>query len=318
MAVVADVVQLSSRVPPQMHGATLLDYLCRRFRYFDRDGWQRELDRGRIEVDGVTAGADLVMRGGTAVVYNKPHQEPPIDRDVRILYRDSDIVVVDKPAHLPMHSDGPFLRHTLIFLLRSEHGLAGATLVHRLDRETSGVVVVAQNRDARRKLDEQFAAGTVGKHYLAVVHGSPPDTFRCDAAIGHAATSEVALRRSAAADARATKTASTAFETLERAGARSLVRCVPGSGRTHQIRVHLEHLGHPIVGDKLYGRPDADYLGFVHAVKAGADPRQETDTAPSRQLLHATELQFRHPTSGAVVAFTSPAPPEFRRWLLAP
>ncbi|MCA8974219.1 MAG: RluA family pseudouridine synthase, partial [Planctomycetes bacterium] len=291
-------------------------YLAERFRYHDRATWTGEAREGRLLLDGEVAAPDAVARTGAILVYRKPHREPPIDRSIRLIHQDADIAVVDKPAQLRVHADGPFLRHVLIHLLRTECGIADATLVHRLDRETSGLVVVARSRTARRHLESQFATGTVEKEYLAVVHGIPPGPFCCRQPIGHAADSKVALRRSAAADARNPKAARTEFGIEERGPCRTLLRCRPHTGRTHQIRVHLEHCGFPIVGDKLYGRSDDDYLGFVQAVKAGADARTATDGRPSRQLLHAASLTIRHPVGERSMTFFSPLPDEFRRWLV--
>ncbi|MCA8950583.1 MAG: RluA family pseudouridine synthase, partial [Planctomycetes bacterium] len=255
------------------------------------------------------------LRAGAALCYRKQHREPPIDRDVRVLHRDPALLVVEKPAHLPVHGDGAFVRHTLIHLLRHELGHPEARIVHRLDRETSGLLVVARTDAARAALERQFVAGSVGKSYLAVVHGAVERDFVCDAPIGRATTSSITLRRAAAANARDPKPASTRFTVLERGRDRTLLGCEPATGRTHQIRVHLEHVGHPLLGDKLYGRTDAEYLAFVARVKAGGDPREVPPGEPPRQLLHAAALAFRHPDDERALRFESAAPAEFGAWL---
>ena len=107
------------------------------------------------------------------------------------------------------------------------------------------------------------------------------------------------------------------FTVAERGPDRTLLTCRPTTGRTHQIRAHLEHAGHAILGDKLYGRPDADYLAFVRRMKAGGDPRETPPGEPGRQLLHATRLRLRHPTSNAPTEFEHDPPREFFEWLLA-
>lgn len=307
--------ELSSRVPATAAGQTLLDWLASRFRYHPRERWQDEIGAGRVRIDGRDAAPGDVLAAGMTVLYCKLHREPVVDRTVRVLHADAALLVVEKPAHLPMHADGPFVRNTLIHLLRTEHGHPEARIVHRLDRETSGLVVAARASAARRALERQFSAGTVAKHYLAVVRGEVAADFVCDAAIGHSTTSSIALRRSAAADSKQARPARTDFRVLERAPGRTLLECVPATGRTHQIRVHLEHAGFPVLGDKLYGRPDADYLEFVRRMKAGGDPRDTPAGQPSRQLLHAASLEFEHPDSGERLRFESPSPPEFDRWL---
>jgi len=310
-----NVLELRSRVPGKSAGQPLGDYLAGRFRYHDRDAWAAHVTAGRVLVDGRSAHADDPVRAGAEVLYRKVHREPWVDDRIRVLHTDPDLVVVDKPAHLPMHADGPFVRHTLIHLLRTAHDFPDARVVHRLDRETSGVVVLPRTRRASRAVQEQFRAGTVEKLYLTVVAGRVEEHFHCDRPIGHSATSRIALRRSAAPDAVEPRPAFTRFAVVEHGPAATLLRCQPTTGRTHQIRVHLENCGHPVLGDKLYGRPDDDYLAFVHRMKAGGDPRAGPDDAPDRQLLHACSLEFDHPATGERVRYEAGAPPSFRDWL---
>lgn len=305
---------LRSRIPKPAHGMSLLDYLLQRFRYLDRETWLAELRAGRVQLDGAVAGPDLILRAGAELAYHKVHREPEVSRDVRTVHTAPGFVVVDKPAHLPMHSDGPFVRNTLIHMLRSG-GLPEAELVHRLDRETSGLCVVARTKAARQHLERQFATATVAKAYLAVVRGQVLIDFSATAPIGHSAHSTITLRRSAAADARDGRPARTDFEVLERGAGGTLLRCVPHTGRTHQIRVHLEQAGHAVLGDKLYGRPDADYLAFVTRVKQSGNAREVGPAEPDRQLLHAAELAFDNPDGSERMQFRSPMPDEFRAWL---
>jgi len=306
--------QLASRIPADAHGSALIDYLLARFRYHDRSAWLGELRAGRLTVDGVKVLADHRLRAGASLVYTKVHREPEVPLDLPIIYDDAALLVVAKPALLPMHADGPFIRHTLIHVVRTTLGLPDAHLVHRLDRETSGVVVVAKSGPVRAVLERQFAAGEVEKTYQAIVSGAVAADFRVDAPIGHAAHSTIALRRSAAPDARDPRQAATDFAVERRGADRTLLRCTPHTGRTHQIRVHLEHAGHPLLGDKLYGCPDAHYLEFVARVKAGGDPRDLRPGHPPRQLLHAAEIAFAHPLDGTPVRFRADPPADFAAW----
>lgn len=306
--------RLESRLPAAADGQHLLDYLATRFRYLGREAWADEIRAGRILVAGKPALPHQRLRRGACLTYWKPGAEPAVDDNFRILRQTNEHAIVDKPAHLPMHADGPFVQHTLVHLLRSGP-LPTASLVHRLDRETSGVCVVALTTAARRDLEAQFAAGAVTKHYLAIVHGEVAGDFLATAAIGMAAASSITLRRSAASSAVAAKPARTAFRLLARGGGRSLLLCRPFTGRTHQIRVHLEHHGHPLCGDKLYGRSDADYLAFVHRVKAGGDARQAAPGTPPRQLLHALRLAFTAPGSGQPEQAEAPLPADWQAWL---
>lgn len=310
------VIELRSRVPPDAHGMLLVDYLARRFPYLDRQRWSDEIRAGRLWLDGRIATGSQTVRKAAALVYRKPHREPEVDRRVQLVHTDADFVVVDKPAHLPVHADGPFVQNTLVHIVRTMLHDEALQLVHRLDRETSGLCLLARTAHVRDALRTQFAAGTIGKTYVAVVRGRAETDFTIDRPIGNAAHSEIALRRSAAADARDPKPAYTQVVVLRRGPERSLVRCLPRTGRTHQIRVHLEAVGFPVLGDKLYGRPDADYLAFVHRVKAGAAPSEVPPGEPGRHLLHAAALAFVHPRTGESVAFTAPQPADFAPWLV--
>ncbi|MBL9078633.1 MAG: RluA family pseudouridine synthase [Planctomycetes bacterium] len=311
----ADELELRSRVPAAAHGKALLDYLLQRFPYHDRAAWLREIADGRLRCDGRPLTAQARLATGMQLVYHRAHAEPPVDDRITVLHDDAAIVVVRKPAHLPVHADGPFVRNTLVHLLQTRLQSPSLQLVHRLDRETSGLCVVARTAAARDALRRQFAAGSVHKGYVAVVRGVVAADFEVTLSIGHAVGGEVALRRSCAPDARAAKPAATTFTVLAVGRGRTLLRCVPRSGRTHQIRVHLEAAGHPIVGDKLYGRPDADYLAFVAHVKQGGAASAAPAGEPGRQLLHAAELAFDHPDTGQRCTFADPAPDEFRTWL---
>jgi RluA family pseudouridine synthase len=240
-------------------------------------------------------------------MWRRTTAEPEVDRNVTVLHEEADFVVVDKPAHLPCHADGPFQRNTLVYLLREQ--LGPVQLVHRLDRETSGLMVAARTERARTALDQQFRQSLVQKRYLAIVHGRVPADFVAEQPIGRDPASAIALRRAAvdpaAADA---QPARTEFEVLRRGEDRTLLRCTPKTGRTHQIRVHLVAHGFPILGDKLYGRSDADYLRFVQHVKQGGSARWAPDGGPDRQLLHAESLCFAHPVTQSMVRYERDMP----------
>ena len=316
LASAASTLRLESRIPRGLAATTLLDYLANRFRYLDRGAWSAELAAGRVFLDGRIVRTDRPIRGGERVAYERPHHEPPVDRDVRVLHADAAIVVVDKPAHLPAHADGPFVRNTLIQILRERLAAPELRLVHRLDRETSGVCVLAHTEAARAFVAEQFARGAAEKSYVAIVRGRPATmSFTVDQAIGRAPNSIVALRRCADANAIDAKPARTDFEVLRVGAHCAMVRCTPRTGRTHQIRVHLESVGLPVLGDKLYGRPDADYLAFVQRVKAGGVAADVGPGEPGRHLLHAARLSFVHPEDGAMRTFEAPLPAEFTTWL---
>ena len=313
----AQATPLSSKVPAAASGRLLADYLATRFAYRSRDAWRQSCRDGAVMLRGRAAASDDVVRTGDVVTWLRPDAEPPVARDIQVLHQDQQLVVAVKPAHLPSHADGAFQRHTFVQLLRDLVEDQELSLVHRLDRETSGVMVVARQKSARGALQRQFQDHGITKRYLAIVRGVPAaDRYEVDAPIGRDPASNVSLRRAALAHgAEGAQPAHTSFTVLTRRPDRALLACVPHTGRTHQIRVHLCHLGHPLLGDKLYGRSDAEYLAFVHAVKQGQDPRLAPPGQPSRQLLHAASLGFDHPASGQRLQFEAPLPAEMQSWL---
>lgn len=306
---------LVSRIPRDAAGLTVLAYLTARFRYRTQDQWRAELFAGRIRVDGRPVAGYHTLRAGAELAYLTLHREPYANEAVVLLHHAGGFVVADKPAHLPMHADGPFVRRTFVQIVRELARDPALQLVHRLDRETSGLCVAASDQTARSHLQRQFAASTVAKTYLAIVRGELHGSFVIEAPIGRSATSRIALRRSAAADARDAQPARTAFEVLAVAAGRSLVRCRPTSGRTHQIRVHLEAHGAPLLGDKLYGHPDDHYLAFVERVKRDGDARLVAPGEPDRHLLHASDLAFVAPAGEQPIAFHCDPPADFAAWL---
>lgn len=292
--------ELTSRIPAWANGKDLLVYLVSRFPYLTAESWRAELAAGRVSIAGKRVATTLLVRRGQVLCWLRQASEPEVDRDYRVVLHHDEFIVVDKPAHLPCHADGAFVRNTLVHLLGQK--LGKVHLVHRLDRETSGLLVVARTERARSALDQQFRSGTIQKSYLAVVHGLVDADFIAEGFLGHDLKSAIAVRRSVvAATAPGAKAARTEVVVIQRGSDRTLVRITPRTGRTHQIRVHLAAHGHPILGDKLYGRSDDQYLDFVRHVKAGGTARFAPDGGPNRQLLHASRLVFNHPIDKVTV-----------------
>jgi 23S rRNA pseudouridine1911/1915/1917 synthase len=208
-----------------------------------------------------------------------------------VLHEDDDLLVVNKPAGLVCHPTKDGERSSLIGRIRLHLGHSEGRLVNRLDRETSGIVLVARHEGAARELGRLFARRAAEKRYLAIVHGHPAsDETSIVAPLGKDEGSPVAIKdcvRTGGADAR------TDVHVLRRftreGGAFSLVEAVPRTGRKHQIRIHLAHVGHPIVGDKIYGGDDRLYLRLVTGTLTPADERR---LMLSHHALHARSLSF--------------------------
>ncbi|MEX0627348.1 MAG: RluA family pseudouridine synthase, partial [Cucumibacter sp.] len=241
-----------------------------------------------------------------------------------ILYEDAALIVIDKPAGLVVHPAPGSWTGTLVNALihhcgTSLSGIGGVRrpgIVHRLDKATSGVMVVAKTGAAMRELAAQFAdhgrAGPLQRDYLALVWGAPsPPAGTIDAPLGRAPHNRLkqTVRKSGG------RRALTHYSTAERFGgdksAVSLVRCRLETGRTHQIRVHLAHIGHPLLGDPLYG------AGFASKANTLPEAARQALDALGRQALHATRLAFAHPVTAQTLAFETPPPADMAALIAA-
>ncbi len=276
-------------------GCRMLDMLCAVFPHLAREYWEERFASGLIVDDARRpAAADRVVRSGERYLNRMPAMsEPAVNADIRVLYEDAAIVVIGKPAPLALHPSGRFNRNTLQSILNAVYHPQKLRPVHRLDANTTGVVVLARTREFARQLQSQFAAGGVEKRYVARIQGVPAaDEFACDAPIGEA-TTDLGAR---AIDEEG-QAALTTFRVLRRLeDGTSLVEATPVTGRTNQIRVHLWHLGWPIVGEQAY----------LPAGRLGETQTHEVEDAPL--CLHAREIAFTHPLSGERVRFECAAP----------
>lgn len=296
-------------VEAEQEGSRLDRYLASRLGTISRSQIQRLIKEGRVLVDGRAAKANLALKGGQVVaveiseaVESMVAAEP---LPVAVLYQDEDIAVVDKPAGMVVHPAAGHANGTLVNALLHHvtdlSGIGGEKrpgIVHRLDRGTSGLMVVAKNDQAHEALARQFHDRQVDKEYVALVWGEVQPGRRIDTPIGRDSSDRKKMsaraRRSREAVTRVVRT-----EPLSRALTLAVVAI--HTGRTHQIRVHLSEIGHPVVGDALYGGVRRRVPGDLRAVS-----RLE------RPFLHAARLAFRHPSDGRRMEFTSPLPEDLQ------
>jgi UPF0176 protein len=280
------------KVSAEYDGVKLLDFLCSILKHIPREEWKRDLDAGRfVNAMGKVVGAEQVVKSGER--YNhvtENEQEPDVNFGVRILHEDEALVVLEKPAPLPVHSCGRYNRNTLQYLLEKVYAPQVPHPAHRLDANTSGLLLVSRTRHFAGLLQPQFADGKVQKKYLAKVYGHPrEDRFLCELPL-----SEQTRQAGARFADENGLSARTEFQVLERlADGTSLLEVQPITGRTNQIRIHLWELGFPIVGEQLY-LPNKQ-LG---AVQTGA-----VEDPPL--CLHARSLSFIHPLTRERVCFES-------------
>jgi RluA family pseudouridine synthase len=284
-------------------GRPLIDWLAGRFSYLDRESWKARIADGSISVDGERAEPGRALRAGERVAFSPGADaaEPETDGRVRDLYEDGDYLVVDKPGDLPCHPGGRFFKGTLWYLLRER--LGEVRIATRLDRETSGCVVLCKNPEAARRFQRLHEAGRVEKRYLAMVHGAFPDELYAEGELTDDGESAVRKKRRFGPQGSGGEYCATRFALTERSGGLSLVRAELITGRTHQIRATLCSLGYPVVGDKLYGTDEARFLRFI----AGALTEEDQEALMlDRQALHCESISFPS-GSGALIRASCPA-----------
>jgi 23S rRNA pseudouridine1911/1915/1917 synthase len=272
---------------------------------------QRLIKEGLIQVAGRDTKANQPVKAGQAIEIDLPAPLDPTPRPealpLPILYQDEDLIIVDKPAGMVVHPAAGHSSGTLVNALLHHiddlSGIGGERrpgIVHRLDRGTSGLMVVAKHDSAHAELSRQFHDREVEKEYVALVWGEVQAGRRIDTPIGR----DPSNRKKMSARARRSREAVTRIVRAERLKALTLVQVAIHTGRTHQIRVHLSAIGHPIVGDPLYGGVHRRVPGDLRAI-----------THLERPFLHAARLVFKHPQDGRRMEFTSELPEDLQRVL---
>ena len=294
-------------------GKTLNAFLAARFTYHTEEAWARLIADGRVRVNGRNAGPAAALKAGDELRYEASDiPEPWVDERFGTVLDDPLLLVVDKSGNLPCHPGGRYFNHTLWALLKARCGVPDPVLVNRIDRETSGLVVVGKTPEAARNMTKQFAAHSVVKRYTVFVEGEFPE--RLDAAGWLSADPASAIRKKrrftpaeAGSDKpdKAAEWAETGFERVRACGGFSAVTALPRTGKLHQIRATLLSLGYPVVGDKLYGVDETFFLKFCEDALTDADWGR---LRLRRQALHAAYLRFRHPRCGTLIEAVAPLP----------
>ena len=282
-------------------------YLSERFSYLSRSSWQKEIKTGRILVNGKhSLISSFILKKGDLIKFTaEPKEEPPVDFSHKILYEDSSFIAVQKSGDLPVHPAGKYFQNTLLFILEKEYS-AKLFPAHRIDRETSGIVLFARNPRIAAKLQEEISNGK--KTYTAIVRGLTPNEFENSASIGDSPDNSSAVRKKRIAGKEGTEKSYTFFKTILCFGNFSFIKAFPETGRLHQIRVHLEHSGFPIVGDKIYGGNDSLFVRFINE---GMTAELEEQLLMKRCALHASSIELKHPETGEQIKINSPLPEDF-------
>jgi 23S rRNA pseudouridine1911/1915/1917 synthase len=285
-------------------------FLREKFPAASRSALQRLIEEGHIRVNGLNVKATHHPHAGELIEIHWPEATPaearPENIPLDVLFEDEALLVVNKPAGLVVHPSAGNEEHTLVNALLfhchgSLSGIGGVArpgIVHRLDKETSGCLVVAKNDATHIALSEQFAGRRVEKIYQAILCGElARETGEIRAAIARHPSHR---KRMAATDDDDGRAAHTSYQLIERLNAATLVDAQIHTGRTHQIRVHFQFIGHPLVGDDTYGaRPNARL-------------KELTNYAAPRVMLHARDLSFEHPRTKKMMTFAAPVPQDFK------
>jgi len=322
---------------PEAKGQRLDQFLVAQFEDVSRSRVQLLIDQGDVLVNGIVEKASLKLRGGERIdITGEPHPAPlkamaeeiPLD----VVYEDADLAVINKPAGMMVHAgsgqnEDERSRGTLVNALLFRFKALSATggdlrpgIVHRLDKDTSGLIVVAKNDRTHAALAEMFSSRQIKKTYVALVQGElerPKGTINAN--VGRDPVRRTRMTAKPLGDAR---TAVTHYETIRRLANRfgkfSLIRVRIETGRTHQIRVHMSSIGHPVVGDTLYGGAGqlTDQVASQALTSKAARRKAEPERLKlGRNFLHAAQLEFPHPKTGKLLQLEAPLPAELEEFL---
>lgn len=321
-----DSVVLSFRVPNELEGQRLDRFFEWRIPRLTRERAREIIAACAAHPDGRRRSAhERLHAGETVLLVRQRFVEPAAPRTFGVLHEDEAMLVVDKPAGLPVHPSATYHRNTLTALLRERYGESAPHIAHRLDKETSGIVVCGRPGPDEAALKKQFELRKVDKAYLAIVSGVVKDDYgTIDLPLGRRRPKD---EPSALVEADHLlievrpdgQPAFTRYQVRARRADRTLLELWPETGRQHQLRVHLAAIGHPILGDKLYG--PAGQQPFLEMIERGENVTGEMSDDIRRRLghhrhaLHAAKLSIDHPRTGARLSLVSPLPDDLKRLL---
>jgi 23S rRNA pseudouridine955/2504/2580 synthase len=287
-------------------GLQLANFLENQFTYYNSVAWSRELSEGKLSINGSLASGNEVLKMGDKICFLGPEfQEPEVDTNISILFEDEYFLVVSKSGDLPVHPAGRYKKNTLLEILKSQYN-QDISIVHRLDRETSGIILVAKNPKSASRLHRLFSERHILKEYIVYIYGNFPDHFNACGWIGRDLQSKIRKKQIFSINQEPNfQETHTEFQILERFGNISKIIAKPITGKMHQIRASLHSLGFPVVGDKIYGLSEDIFLDFIQTGNAPNYPI-------SRQALHAHKIEFQHPFTNEFHSFFAEEPEDMK------
>ena len=309
--------------------------LARKYPQINRSGWQERIRDGRVLVNEMQVRPSRRLKEGELIKFSYQQKaEPDVDKSYSIIYEDQHLYVINKPANLPVHPSGIYNDNTLTSLLKKDRTTSGSIhLIHRLDRETSGLIILAQNREAAARLHDVFRNSQVHKEYLVLIEGDFPEYLDARGILSRDYDSAVRKKRRYFPDGEPPffgpgklleedkpQTCRTEFHRLHsfspsgapEMGRVSLLKAVLHTGRLHQIRATLQSLGFPVVGDRMYGVDSALYLEWIE--------KRETQNNKlrlrlKRTALHCRRLEFKHPFEERLIQLEAKLPADMADFL---
>lgn len=325
----ADTYLVTFTVEPYDCNMRVDHFLKSKYRKLSRERIKKAIKDGRVLINQEPAKpARITQIGDRVSLLKEKGDEPEVDFNFQVLFEDEDILVVDKPGNLPCHPSGRYFFNTLLTQLRviNENEVDEGQehyIVHRLDRETSGVMVLGKSNEMATNLQKQFFDRKTKKEYLAIARGRLAEKhYDIAAPLARDPNSEITLKMHVVEfgpdgqplylPPNAVLASKTIIDVEDYFGDYTLVRCKPHTGRQHQIRIHLDSIGHPIAGDKLYGQ---ESHVFLNNIKKITPLEVEPGLVLTRHALHAARLQFAHPRTGKALDFQAELPSELKDFL---
>lgn len=300
--------KLGNNICSHFVGMRLDMYLAHHFPFKSRKLWQKLIEQGQIIVNNkpIMKPSYRLVLNDKIFYYYPIENEPKVDENLPKIYEKNGVMLLLKPSGMPMHEGGKFFKNTFAYLIKKQYGQQWSA-VHRIDKETSGLVLCANTPNLRKELAKMFENHQIRKEYIAIVFGIPQSsTWKVECFIVDDDKSNIHIKKWVSSDAQNGYFSQTYFETIDISNKGfSLIKAIPITGRTNQIRIHAAYSSHHLVGDKLYHPNEQVFLEFI---KNGFTPFVKSQVIHHRLCLHAQTITFTHPKTLELEHINSPIP----------